>query len=152
MNGGEARVRLIPAVNAVVFNEKREVLLTRRSPIVREPGKWCLPGGHFDGGENWVTAVRRECREEIGIEVLEESLIGIYSDPQLTMSQFPSGEYGQFLTAVFLVKAYRGEIRTNDEVDDWGWFAIDQLPQPILKSHPIRIQDGHRFNGESFIR
>ncbi len=131
-----------------------EILLTRRSPIVREPGKWCLPGGHLDGGEDWTTAIRRELNEEIGITVRAETLIGIYSDPNLTVTAEPmrEGFHGQFVVASFLITDYTGPIQPNDEVDLWDWFPMNKLPDPIMKSHPIRIEDAFRFNGEVFVR
>ncbi len=144
----------IPAVNGVVFNEAREVLMTRRSPKVREPGKWCLPGGHLDGGEDWRTAMRREMKEETGLTVISDALFGIYSDPKLTVTTelLPGGYHGQFIVAAFLITEYEGELIPNDEVDLWGWFNVNELPTPILKSHPIRALDAFQFNGNVFVR
>ena len=144
----------VAAVNAAIFNEKNEVLLTRRSPVVREPGKWCLPGGHFEGGETWVEAMRRETFEEVGIEVLEERLIGIYSDPLLTVTSQVSkdGYRHQFLAILFEVTKFRGEVKPNEEVDLWGWYHMKNLPEPMLRSHPIRVQDAIARNTTVFVR
>ena len=154
MESPKARIIPTPAVNGVIFNQKGQVLLTRRSPMIREPGKWCLPGGHLDGGEDWVTAVRREIREEIGLVVRTEKLAGLYSDPALTVTHevLPDGHYRQFVTASFLITEYEGEIVPNSEVDLWDWFDLHKLPNPILKSHPIRIADASQFRGEVFVR
>lgn len=150
----ENRIIPIPAVNGAIFNQKGQILLTRRSPVIREPGKWCLPGGHLDGGEDWRTAVRREILEEIGLVVKAEKLAGIYSDPSLTMTQerLPEGHFGQFVTAVFLITDYSGDIKPNSEVDLWDWFDVDKLPDPMVKSHPIRVVDCAQFRGEVFVR
>lgn len=144
----------LAAVNAIFFNENGEVLLTERSKKVREPGKWCLPGGHLDYLETWVTALRREVREEIGLEVTSEKLVGIYSDPRLTLTPeiLPEGYQGQFIVASFRILNYRGEVQPNDEVADWDWFPIHNLPDPIVKSHPIRIQDAASRRPEAYIR
>jgi ADP-ribose pyrophosphatase YjhB (NUDIX family) len=147
-------IRPIPAVNAVIFDQAGRMLLTRRSSVVREPGKWCLPGGHLDGGEDWTAALRREVREEIGLRVLREELTGIYSDPSVTVSSTPSpdGWYGQYVVACFLVREYEGRIEPNREVDQWNWFPPDCLPSPMLKSHPVRIRDAVCFKGTVFVR
>ena len=144
----------LPAVNAVVFNEHGEVLLTRRSKSVREPGKWCLPGGHVESAEKWVTALRRELEEETGLVVVQETLTGIYSDPGLTVTHevLPEGYYGQFVVAAFKINAFKGEVTPNDEVDEWDWFDLDNMPDPILKSHPVRALDAAKFKGEVFVR
>ena len=147
-------IRPVPAVNAVIRDNFGRVLLTRRSALVREPGTWCLPGGHLDGGEDWVTALRREVLEETGLRVVSEQLVGIYSDPSLTISAQPSAEgwRGQFVVACFLVLEWEGKVSPNQEVDEWGWFSPDELPVPMLKSHPVRVRDSTRFQGTVFVR
>lgn len=143
-----------PAVNAAIFNSEGNILLTRRSKLIREPGKWCLPGGHLDGGESWVEAVRRETKEEVGLQIVKEQLVGIYSDPVLTVTDHPleKGHYGQFLVALFLVTHFHGEVAPNHEVDAWDWFSPGDLPKEIIKSHPIRVKDAFSFKGEVFVR
>lgn len=150
-----AQIIPIPAVNTAVFNENNEILLTRRSSKIREPGKWCLPGGHLEAGELWSEGADRETKEEIGIKVIEAILCGIYSDPNLTVTKevlIPEWYHGQFVVALFKVLSYSGEIVPNEEVDDWDWFPIDNLPDPILKSHPVRVHDAFHFNGTVFVR
>ena len=44
-----------------------EVLLTRRN-IEPFKGHWCLPGGHIDPNERAADAIRREVKEETGID------------------------------------------------------------------------------------
>ena len=55
------------------------VLLQKRSPFIRNAGKYdASAGGHLDGEETPEDAVVRECQEEIGIK-----LKGIYSGDRL---------------------------------------------------------------------
>lgn len=144
----------IPAVNAAIFNPHGEILLTQRSSKVREPGKWVLPGGHVEKGETWAAANRREVEEETGLKVISQTLMGLYSDPNLTVTSevLPSGTLGQFVVVVFKVTVYEGDLKTNHEVAEWDWFTPDNLPDPMLKSHPIRVADAFRFRGEVFLR
>ena len=143
------------AVNAAIFNKDGKILITRRDPEIREGGKWCLPGGHLDGGEDWVTAIRREILEETGLVVKKEELAGIYSDPKLTVTDSPlrhTGNYAQFLVALFIVTEWEGEVMRTKEVDSWDWFDLGNLPTPMIKSHPIRVRDSFEFNGKVFVR
>ncbi len=156
MNPAPSKNRIVPyaAVNAAIFNKKNEILITRRSKHIREPGKWCLPGGHFDGGEDWVGALRREVAEETGLTVRAEQLVGIYSNPELTVTEEPikEGHFGQFLVILFKVTEFEGEVRLTDEVDAWDWFPSSKLPEPMIKSHPIRVEDAYRFKKQVFVR
>jgi 8-oxo-dGTP diphosphatase len=53
-------------------------VLVRRT----DTGDWALPGGTLEWGEQLRHAIRRELREEAGVDLLElESVSGIYSDP-----------------------------------------------------------------------
>jgi ADP-ribose pyrophosphatase YjhB (NUDIX family) len=150
----DAIIKPIAVVNGVIFNPQREVLLTRRSKLVREPGKWCLPGGHLEIGERFDIAMAREIHEEVGLKVKAQKLLGLYSDPALTVTstKLPEGYYAQFLCATFLITEFENEVAPNEEVDDWDWFELGNLPEPMMKSHPIRVADAYRFTGEVFLR
>ena len=70
----------ICVVGAVIRGGR--VLLVRRSPSARfYPDVWDLFGGHVDGGESLEEALRREAREELGIEVLALRWLGQVYDP-----------------------------------------------------------------------
>ncbi len=64
-----------------------KVLLLRRGnwPAL---GKWTFPGGYVDFGENAAEAAIRETREEVGMRVEPDGLLGVFSDqksPALTI-------------------------------------------------------------------
>src|SRR6266705_3893608 len=71
----EARFRV--GVIALIF-EDGHVLLAHR----RDIDWWNLPGGGMEAGETVDEALRREVREETGLEVELEQLVGVYSKPQ----------------------------------------------------------------------
>ena len=56
---------IVPAVTAVVENGNGELLMIERA----DNGLWALPGGAQDFGESAIDAVRREVKEETGIDV-----------------------------------------------------------------------------------
>jgi 8-oxo-dGTP diphosphatase len=64
----------------VIVREGKKVLLVRRK---NEPfkGKWALVGGFVEYGEKVEEAAKRECKEETGLEIELERLVGVYSDP-----------------------------------------------------------------------
>lgn len=68
----------------VVLNERRQVLLIRRSATdERRPGEWDFPGGEVDPGEELTKGVTREIFEEAGLQVAPEKVRLIYAATQL---------------------------------------------------------------------
>jgi ADP-ribose pyrophosphatase YjhB (NUDIX family) len=59
------------------------IVLARRA-IEPGYGQWVFPGGYVDRGEEVRTAALREAREEAGIDIAIDGLVGIYSYPGVT--------------------------------------------------------------------
>ncbi len=69
-----------PVVGVVALGQTKDerIVLIRR----RDTGKWALPGGTVEWGETLASCVRRELREEAGVEVIRlGELAGVYSRP-----------------------------------------------------------------------
>ena len=64
MSPGALRV-----VAAVIYDDQRRVLVTQRPAGKALAGLWEFPGGKLEAGESPEDALRRELREELGIEV-----------------------------------------------------------------------------------
>jgi NAD+ diphosphatase len=106
---------LHPAVIILVKDGER-CLLTRKAAWA--PGRYSLMAGFVDNGESLEGAVRREVREEAGVEVTDLRYVGSQNWP------FPS----QLM--VGFVAAYAGGEITIDreELEDARWFPCDNLP------------------------
>lgn len=146
-----AMKRARPAVTGVILNPNQEVLLTLRSNKVLFPGQWCLPGGHLDGGTDWISSLKAEMAEEVGIEVKSQKLVGIYSDPELNLFE-EKGEEFFFVVASFLIDGFGGVPTTSPEVDEVGWFSLETLPKNLLKCERVKIQDALSFTGQAVTR
>src|SRR5437660_2443291 len=78
---------LIPADSAIVTDDQGNILLHRRT----DNDLWALPGGAMNIGERIGDTVVREVKEETGLDVTPEYIIGIYTNPNHVIA-FSDGE------------------------------------------------------------
>jgi 8-oxo-dGTP pyrophosphatase MutT (NUDIX family) len=77
---GERRAAAV-AVAVVESDDGPGILVTRRAAKLRaHPGQWALPGGRFDDGENAEQAALRELREELGLSLPPDAVLGRLDD------------------------------------------------------------------------
>lgn len=105
------------AVAVLILRDGR-VLLGKRGPGTREPGKWSFPAGFVERGEQVEAAAAREAREETGLDVKIGGLIGLYSTEGETV-----------VLAVYAASAAHGEPAAGDDLTEIGWFSPEALPE-----------------------
>jgi len=114
-------------VGAVILNERQEVLLLRRKEDF-EYGFWTIPGGAVEWFETCADAIKRECREEVGVEVEIDRL--------LTVVDHIVRESGvHWVSVEYLVHATSGHYRNADELEnhELRWFALNNLPEALTQ-------------------
>jgi 8-oxo-dGTP diphosphatase len=100
------------------------VLLARRGV---EPflGLWDIPGGFVVAGESLEEAVRRELREEAGVEIDVGRLVATVPD------SYGDGDRADAtINAFYECRIVAGDPRAADDVAELRWFAADDLPPP----------------------
>lgn len=126
----------VPTAAAILENKNGEILLVERK-FDPKKGYWDLPGGFVDLDENLDEAIKRELKEELGIEVESLSLIGSSTD------RYPfKGIIYSTVTAVYSGKV-DGKIYPADDVAHsrffdrknipWERFAFPELAKEIKK-------------------
>jgi ADP-ribose pyrophosphatase YjhB (NUDIX family) len=113
-----------PTAGALCEDGAGRVLLARRAyePFLH---RWDIPGGFLEEGEHPLDGIRRELREETGLEVEPLEFLGAWMD-----------RYGGDSTAEATLNLYwtarvvAGELQAADDVSELHWFRPDELPPP----------------------
>jgi ADP-ribose pyrophosphatase YjhB (NUDIX family) len=104
------------AVGTIITRGDGHIVLVRRA-IEPGYGKWVFPGGYVDRGEEVTLAAIREAREEAGLDVRIERLIGIYSYAGRTP-----------IIIVYAATALGGALAVDDEGLEARWVAPHAIP------------------------
>jgi len=107
-------------VDAIILIKDSIVLIRRRNPPFR--GMWALPGGFVEYGETVEHAVRREAKEETGLDVEIERLVGVYSDPD-------RDPRGHTVSICFLCRPVGGSLKANTDSVDVKEFKLSKIPR-----------------------
>lgn len=127
-------------VAAAIVREDR-VLAARRSRPPRLAGGWEFPGGKVEMGEDEATALARECREELGVDVRVGARLGevVQGDLRLVL----------FAATVLAGEPAPGEAHDElrwllaEDLDAVRWLPIDrELVGVVVRYLKVGIQEG----------
>ncbi len=115
--------RIVLGVAAVIWNDRREILLIRRAKEPRK-GQWSLPGGKVEFGEKLADGLRREIREETGLEV---EILGLASVAETIRDASAGAADDHFVLLDYSARWVSGTARAASDAADARWFAYDDL-------------------------
>jgi 8-oxo-dGTP pyrophosphatase MutT (NUDIX family) len=139
---------LVPAAVACIRDEHGRVLLLQRCD---GEDLWGFPGGAMEVGERAVDAVKREVREEIGLQIEPLELIGVYSAPEYAFA-YPNGDRVQPVSILIECRVVGGELAFDqEEVVGAHYFGPEELPKMRLCC-VAKARDAFTFEGRAFVR
>lgn len=123
------------AAGALVEDDGRVVLVRRG--VEPERGAWALPSGFAEYDETIEETAIRETREETGLDIELDALLGVYS--------YSNEIVGRGVLVLFRGHVVGGEIRAGDDAMEVRRFAPDELPENIaFASHRQALHDWKR--------
>ena len=125
---------------AGIITNNSKILLTKRSRLIIEGGKWCLPGGQIKFKETPEQAVKREIKEETGLTAKKTRFL-FYFNEVLVKIDLHS------VVLVFLVDV-SGKIKTNWEVSEAKWLTKQEIKKLDIAFEHKKIID--KFLSKAF--
>ena len=136
MKNPQALHRIV--VVGLVWNRTGELLFCRMSPERGVfPGQWGFPGGGIEPSEQMEPALRRELREELGIEI--ENIRPAFFKDCLHQKTFADGTSREvyMIFLLFHCTAVQDELRLNDEFVEYRWVSKNQVESLDLNEETV---------------
>ncbi len=131
-NKEENRNKIRVGLGVMIFRDGKILFGKRKSS--HGVGEWALPGGHLEYMESFEDCIRRETREECGIEIknIKFQFLGNVQD-------YAPKHYVQI---GFIADWESGEEKTlePDKIGEWKWFSLSDLPEPIFSASKLPIE------------
>jgi 8-oxo-dGTP pyrophosphatase MutT (NUDIX family) len=137
---------IITAARAVIRDQEGRILFIRR----RDNGLWAMPAGSQELGESILDCLKREVKEESGLDVILATPMAIYSQVSIVTA---SGDPYQLFLVQFLVDEWSGELVTEtDETVDARFLDLDELPENIPDSYHEVLKDLQEYDGSLILK
>lgn len=130
----------LPAVAALIAHQNK-VLIVRTH---KWSGLWGVPGGKIDYGEDTLTALKREMREEVGLEIFEP-VYAFYSD--IIEDPF-FYKPAHFLSLEFVAYSASDHVIPNEEIAEFAWVSVEEAFTYPINSYTKRLLEwcvAHHF-------
>lgn len=113
------------SAGGIITNEQGKILLLNH--VFRAGSGWGVPGGFVEHGEQPAEALKRELREEIGLELKNIAIFSVRT-------------IGKHIEILLTAEA-DGEIRLKSfEINSAEWFAAEELPDGMSKTQKAAIR------------
>jgi len=114
----------IQSAVACIVVKNGKILLTKRSTLLVDGGKWCLPGGGMKKWEKNIDAAKRELFEETGLKSGSVKFLFVHEEMLRRL---------KLHAEVFVFKIETiGELKRNWEVSESKWFSRSEISKMNL--------------------
>ncbi len=119
----------------LLLKKGNQVLLLRRFKTGWGDGMYTLPSGHVEGTETARDTMKREAKEEVGIEI-------DLKDLKVVHIQQRNASDRKYVDFYLIAEKWKGEPKNNEpeKSDDVRWFDIDKIPTNTLEFITIVIK------------
>jgi ADP-ribose pyrophosphatase YjhB (NUDIX family) len=126
------------SVGALILNKEGKILLGKRSNKTRnERGAWEAPGGAVEFGERRIDAIKREMKEELGVDI---HIVGVLH----TADEIIKKDKQHWIPTTYIARIKDHQVPKIMEpvkCDAIGWFSLSNLPKPLSGITKININE-----------
>ena len=120
-----------PTVGALIYNKKGQILLMKSH---KWRGKWVVPGGHVELQEKLEDAVKREVKEETGLDVYDLEFICF----QEFIFDNVFWKKKHFIFFDYACKAKNENVKLNKEAQEYKWVSIKEALKMDLEPYTTK--------------
>jgi len=139
----------LAGVGAVIINEGKMILVKRG--VEPGKGKWSIPGGLVELGENIRDATIREAKEETGldVEIIVDRPLDAFDN--IDIDEKGSLRY-HYILIQFLTRPKRGTLKPSSDVVDAKWVSLEEVEKYELTKPFSKFFAKHKNELKEFSR
>lgn len=123
-----------PTVGALIVNPEGKIFLMSSH---KWRGQYCIPGGHIELGETIEQAVRREVKEETGLEVADLEFVCW----QEFIGDASFWKQRHFIFFDYACRTDSTEVVLNDEAQSYVWVSLEEARSLPVEPYTVRVID-----------
>lgn len=121
-----------PKVAVVVMLLEHDRILLVKRGVDPGKGKWALPAGFVDAGEDPQQAAIREIHEETGLHIAIDRLLDVFPKAADTGTAD--------IIIAYAARVLDGVLQAADDAEAVGWFTSDRLPEVVFATTEILLE------------
>lgn len=125
--------KTVKATVGAILVKEGKILLQLRNHGPFE-NAWCLPGGHIEFGESVEEAVKREVKEETGLDMEDIRFFHYYTEHYKNMDWHA-------VALIFIARVRGEEVLQEEEVKELRWFFPEETRELAFAFEHRRIID-----------
>jgi 8-oxo-dGTP diphosphatase len=125
----------VVGVGGVIVRDGRALIVRRRHAPRR--GEWSLPGGRVELGESLVDAVRRELKEETGLDCQVGPIVEVFD--RVHRSADGRVQYHFVIVDYLCAPTTSGEPVAGDDAEAVAWVSADETAQYGINAHAAAV-------------
>ena len=137
---------IIVTTRAVIRDPAGHVLFVQRS----DNSRWVMPSGSLELDETLYDCMKREVREESGLEVISATPMAIYTSLSNVTAY---GDAFEQISIQFLVTEWSGAlVKETDETIDARFFPLDKPPEGVADFYHEVLEDLRAYDGQFILK